>query len=101
MRRTKRLFRAMRRQILWMITGAAVGIVFAIPVSYLVQPAIVRGLLTLGEYCGKVIDGLPRAMDGGADLLGCGHRVAVTAAIMGTLGAYAGSRLGLRRRGRG
>ena len=84
----------------WALAGAVVGVVLAIPASYLVQPGIVRGLYNLGEYCRKVIDGVPGALDGGTDLLGCGRRVAVMAAIMGALGAYAGFWLGPRRRRR-
>ncbi|MFI5381261.1 MAG: hypothetical protein ACHRHE_18340 [Tepidisphaerales bacterium] len=91
----------MRRRLLWTLAGAVAGAVLAIPASYVIQPGIVRGLYNLGEYCGKVVEELPHALDGGTDLLGCGRRVAVTAAIMGALGAYAGFCLAVRRRRRG
>lgn len=81
-----------------MLAGAAVGVVLAVPASYLIQPTIVRGLYNQGEYCRKVVYGIPDAVAGGTDLLGCGQRVMATAAIMGALGAYAGFWVGPRRR---
>jgi hypothetical protein len=83
---------------LWTLAGAAVGVVLAAPVSYVLQPGIVRGMYNLREYCAKVVESVPHAWDGETDLLGCGHRVVVTTAIMGMLGGYAGFWLGPRRR---
>jgi hypothetical protein len=98
-RSRRRLFH-WRRRLLWAIAGAVAGCLLAVPVSYLIQPGIVRGLYNISEYCREVILGLPDVMSGGSDLLGCGQRVALTAAIMAGLGGYVGFCLAPRR-GRG
>ncbi len=95
--RLKRRSRALAWRLCWALGGGAAGAALAIPVSYLVQPGIVRGLYNMGEYCGKVMEALPHALEGGNDLLGCGRRVAATAGVMGALGAYAGFWLGPRK----